>query len=51
MFPWSDPGAEDYSETLKLFRTFLPYRLEDYRLHDALTHSVKTGWEDVNGAV
>ncbi len=51
MFPWSDPAGEDYKETLKLFRAFLPYRLEDFQLHDALTHSVKTGWEDVYGAV
>jgi hypothetical protein len=51
MFPWSDPQEEGYPDALTLFRTFLPYKLEDFKLHDALTDRVKTGWEDVYGAV
>ncbi|HSB13996.1 MAG TPA: DUF6259 domain-containing protein [Bryobacteraceae bacterium] len=52
MFPWSGgTGDGVYAETLKLFRTFKPYRLEDYRFHDALTGVVKTSWETVYGAL
>lgn len=52
MFPWSGgTGDGVYAETLKLFRTFLPYRLENYRLRDALSGAVRTSWEDVYGAL
>jgi len=51
LFPWSGNGGPVYEETLQLFHAFQPYRLEDYRLHDALSGAVQTGWEDVYGAV
>ncbi len=52
MFPWSGgTGGEVYEETLKLFRAFKPYRLENYRFHDALSGAVKTSWGEVYGAV
>jgi len=52
MFPWSGgTGGEVYEETLKLFRAFKPYRLENYKFHSALTGVVRTSWEDVHGAV
>jgi hypothetical protein len=51
MFPWAGPGDENYEETLKLFKWFSPYRLEDFRLHDALSGCVQTGWDDVYGAI
>jgi hypothetical protein len=52
MFPWSGgTGNGVYAETLKLFRTFKPYRLENYRFRDALTGVVKTSWETVYGAL
>ena len=44
-------GGPGYDLTLQLFRTFQPYRLESYRLHDALSGAVRTGWENVHGAV
>ena len=55
MFPWAASGlgevySELYEETLKLFRAFKPYRLEQYKLHDALAGVVKTSWEGVYGA-
>ena len=50
MFPWGDPTAA-LEETLKLFHTFRPYRLEDYRLYTPLSGAVHTAWEDVYGAV
>lgn len=52
MFPWSGgTGNGVYAETLKLFHTFMPYRLENYRFRDALSGAVRTSWEDVYGAV
>lgn len=52
MFPWAlGPGDGVYEETLKLFRAFQPYRLEDYRLRDVYSGAVRTSWEDVYGAV
>ncbi|MCW5980756.1 MAG: hypothetical protein KIT09_21930 [Bryobacteraceae bacterium] len=59
MFPWSGAGYHYlrgeqgllYRETLKLFRAFKPYRLEDYRLRDALSGAVAAGAENVLGAV
>jgi len=52
MFPWSGgTGGPVYEETLKLFRTFKPYRLENYRFHSALTGAVQTSRDDVFGAV
>jgi hypothetical protein len=52
MFPWSGgTGDGVYEETLKLFRAFLPYRLENYRFRDALSGAVRTSWEDVYGAL
>ena len=52
MFPWSGgTGGEAYEETLKLFRTFRPYRLENYRFRDAFSGAVRTAWPDVYGAV
>jgi len=52
MFPWSGgTGGATYEETLKLFRSFKPYRLGEYRFHDALTGAVRTSSEDVFGAV
>jgi hypothetical protein len=52
MFPWSGGTADGVeTETLKLFRTFKPYRLENYRFHDALAGIVKTSWETVYGAL
>jgi hypothetical protein len=52
MFPWSD-GTEGgvYDETLKLFRAFRPYRLQDYRFRDAYSGVVHTSWDDIYGAV
>jgi hypothetical protein len=44
-------GGPGYDLTLKLFRTFQPYKLENYRLYHALSGAVRTGWEDVYGAV
>jgi len=44
-------GGPGYDLTLKLFRAFKPYKLEDYRLHNALTGVVQTGWEDIYGAL
>jgi hypothetical protein len=52
MFPWSGgTGDGVYAETLKFFRTFKPYHLENYRFRDALTGVVKTSWETVYGAL
>lgn len=52
MFPWSGgTGGEVYEETLKLFRAFRPYSLEQYRFHDAYSGVVHTAWQDVYGAV
>jgi hypothetical protein len=52
MFPWSGgTGGDVYEETLKLFRAFKPYRLEDYKFRDAFSGAVHTGWEDVYGAL
>ena len=51
MFPWAlGPGDGVYEETLKLFRAFKPYRLENYRLRDVYSGAVRTSWEDVYGA-
>jgi hypothetical protein len=44
-------GGPGYDLTLKLFHTFQPYELENYRLHHALSGAVRTGWEDIYGAV
>ncbi len=44
-------GGEVYEETLKLFRAFKPYKLEDYRFRDAYSGAVRTGGEDVYGAL
>jgi len=52
MFPWSGgTGGPAYEETLKLFRAFRPYRLEDFRFLDAYSGAVQTAWPDVYGAV
>ena len=52
MFPWSGgTGGPVYEETLKLFRAFKPYKLEEYRFRDAYSGAVETGWEDVYGAL
>jgi hypothetical protein len=52
MFPWSGgAGGEVYEETLKLFRAFQPYALENFRFRDAFSGAVRTNWEDVYGAV
>ena len=54
MFPWSigvGTGDGVYEETLKLFRAFQPYKLEEYRFRDAYSGVVHTAWEDVYGAV
>jgi hypothetical protein len=52
MFPWAlGPGNGVYEETLKLFRAFQPYRLEQYRLRDVYSGAVRTSWEDVYGAL
>ncbi|HZT28912.1 MAG TPA: DUF6259 domain-containing protein [Bryobacteraceae bacterium] len=52
MFPWSGgTGDGVYEETLKLFRAFRPYHLEQYRFHDAYSGVVETAWDDVYGAV
>jgi hypothetical protein len=52
MFPWAD-GAQGpvLEETLKLFRNFRPYALENYRLFDAFSGGVRTAWPDVYGAI
>jgi len=52
-FPWSGAGKGDPIEeaTLKLFHAFQPYRLGEYRFHDAFSGAVKTGWDDVYGAL
>ena len=52
MFPWSGgTGGEVYEETLKLFRAFKPYKLEEHRFRDAYSGAVETAWPDVYGAV
>jgi hypothetical protein len=52
MFPWAGgTGDGVYEETLKLFRAFRPYRLEQYLFHDAYSGAVHTAWDDVYGAV
>lgn len=51
LFPWSGQDGPVAEETLKLFRAFKPYRLEDYRLHNADSGAVSTSWPDVYGAV
>ena len=52
MFPWSGvTGDGVYEETLKLFRAFRGYRLEQYRFHDAYSGVVHANWDDVYGAV
>jgi hypothetical protein len=52
MFPWSSgTGGEVYEETLRLFRAFKPYALENFRFRDAFSGAVRTNWEDVYGAV
>jgi hypothetical protein len=52
MFPWSGgTGDGVYEETLKLFRAFRPYRLEQYLFQDAYSAAVHTAWDDVYGAV
>lgn len=52
MFPWSGgTGGEVYEETLKLFRAFQPYKLEEFSFADAYSGKVRTGWPDVYGAL
>ncbi len=52
MFPWSDGAAGPVlDETLKLFRTFRSYSLEQYRFHGAYSGAVHTAWSDVFGAL
>ncbi len=52
MFPWAGARADSvYEDTLRLFNSFKPYRLSDYRLRDAFSGVVKTSWEDVYGAL
>jgi hypothetical protein len=51
LFPWSGPDGPAAEETFKLFRAFQPYRLEDYRLHNAASGAVETAWPEVYGAV
>ena len=52
MFPWSGgTGGPVYEETLRLFRAFKPYKLEECRFRDAFSGAVQTGWEDVYGAI
>ena len=52
MFPWSgDAGDGVYEETLKLFRAFQPYKLEEYGFSDAYSGKVRTAWPDVYGAL
>ena len=51
LFPWSGQDGPVADETLKLFRSFKPYRLEDYRLRNADSGAVQTTWPDVYGAV
>jgi len=52
MFPWAgEPSDPVLEETLKLFRAFKPYRLEEMRLRDAFSGAVRTAWPDVYGAL
>ncbi|HWQ55389.1 MAG TPA: DUF6259 domain-containing protein [Bryobacteraceae bacterium] len=51
LFPWSGQDGPVAEETFKLFRAFQPYRLEEYRLYNADSGAVRTGWPDVYGAV
>ena len=51
LFPWSAPDGPVAEEIFKLFRSFKPYRLEDYRLRNADSGAVRTAWPDVYGAV
>jgi len=51
MFPTGGSGDPESEEVLKLFRAFKPYRLGDYRFHNAYCGAVRTAWPDVYGAV
>jgi len=52
MFPWSVDAAEGvYDETMKLFRAFQPYKLEEFDFADAYSGKIRTGWPDVYGAL
>ncbi len=52
MFPWSGgTGGAVYEETLKLFRAFRPYKLEEYKFRSGYTRAILTSWDDVHGAV
>ncbi len=51
LFPWSGQDGPVADETFRLFRTFKPYQLENYRLHNADSGAVRTSWPDVYGAV
>jgi hypothetical protein len=53
LFPWtgSKPDSPVEEATLKLFRAFKPYDLGEYRFRDAFSGAVKTGWDDVFGAL
>ncbi len=52
MFPWSGPPDEyAYPETLKLFRAFKGYKLENMRFRDAFSGAIRSGSADVYGAL
>ena len=52
MFPWSGGVADSVMEaTLKLFRAFKPYKLEEYRFRNPDSGAIRTGWDDVYGAL
>jgi hypothetical protein len=52
MFPWAGGVTDNVTEaTLKLFRAFRPYQLEDYLFRNADSGVIRTGWDDVYGAL
>ena len=52
MFPWAGGVTDNVTEaTLKLFRAFKPYQLEDYLFRNADSGVIRTGWDDVYGAL
>ncbi|MGO9239577.1 MAG: DUF6259 domain-containing protein [Bryobacteraceae bacterium] len=52
MFPWAGYVSDAVSEaTLQLFRAFKPYKLEDFLFRNTDSGVVRTGWDDVYGAL
>jgi hypothetical protein len=51
LFPHAVPTSPAGVETLRLFRAFKPYKLEDFRFHSVYTHAITAAPADVLGAL